>query len=98
MKNIKIWIKKYWVILLLALGVIGEIVGGILSYCCSNKIGDMGTWYSGIGTILAVVVALTAQNETRKKFQEEHTAKLKILNTYRIKKIQILMKYYKLFQ
>ena len=58
-KKMKKNIRKYGVRLLLSVGVIC----GILSYCCSNKIGDMGTWYSGIGTILAVVVALTAQNE-----------------------------------
>lgn len=83
--------KKFKYICILSIVVVIGIVGLIASlfskkvcWLADYNIGDAGTWFSGVFTALAVVVAFYEIVESRNEFEREHLPYLKLFATYHV--------------
>lgn len=83
MRNKYFWLSSI-VVILGIMGLVLSILSSKNCYLAEYNLGDAGTWFSGIFTALAVIVAFFEISESRKSFEREHSSSLKLFTTYHL--------------
>lgn len=72
-------LRQCWhLFLILLLGMLGGGIVVLLKNGFNDSTGSIADWVSGIGTLGALIFAYKEIIDTRKQFDEEHKAKLKV--------------------
>lgn len=75
MKNSK---QRWHLFLVLLLGMLGGSIVVLLKNGFNDSTGSIADWVSGIGTLGALIFAYKEIIDSRKQFDEEHKAQLKV--------------------